>query len=41
MPLKIPENKKAPSKNLMKRASVMNPIGLANDPNKSPMIVLR
>ncbi|CAK55921.1 unnamed protein product (macronuclear) [Paramecium tetraurelia] len=41
MPLKNPENKKPPAKILMKRASVMNPIGLGNDPNKSPILVLR
>lgn len=41
MPLKNNENKKSPAKNLLKRASVMNPMGMGNDSNKSPILVLR
>lgn len=41
MPLKSNDIKKSPNKMLMKRASIMNPVGIVNDPNKSPMLVLR
>lgn len=41
MPLKNNDIKKSPNKILSKRASIMNPIGVVNDPNKSPMLVLR